>query len=281
MHKQHVSTYTTHTTMQYVWKGCCMGVADVIPGVSGSTIALLLGIYDRFIQGLKQLNVLFIWYALLLLYDKKYANQYQYHVRRIDWRFFIPLGIGMITGVASIVFLFSLIEHKTWVYALFLGLIVVSTTIFAHTHSVHQHLTWLFVGILLGLMILTLPIFMMQSTILAGFLGFGAMLIPGISGAYVLIIIGMYEPIMYALRHMVWWTLIPFIIGGIVAISVVPKLMHMLLPQHSKQVYACCVGIIIGSLYVLMEASLLFTSAPHAIISFGVLGVGVLLWLVR
>lgn len=112
-------------------KGMCMGFADVVPGVSGGTVALVLGIYVRFIEGIKSLNIGWLLSLMRWLFsgfDSRHLDDAKHHFFRIHWAFLIPLGAGIIVafGIGSQVIPPLMDEHPALMRAFFMGLVLAS-----------------------------------------------------------------------------------------------------------------------------------------------------------
>lgn len=173
--------------------GIAMGIIDVIPGISGGTVAFLTGIHEDLLRSIQSLHL--------------------QKPKEIAWQFLIKLGCGIVLGFIACAYLLQpLLQDpsvRPYLYACFLGMIGVSTWQSAKKASIItlKRGVAFFVGMLIaflcsGKSIFFLPFFLHPiGLILAGFLAAGAMLLPGISGSYLLWIIGVYPFILKALSR--------------------------------------------------------------------------------
>ncbi|MFL2874896.1 MAG: DUF368 domain-containing protein [Pseudohongiellaceae bacterium] len=176
-----------------------MGAADIVPGVSGGTMALVLGIYKQFIEAIKSFDL--IWLKSCLSLDLREIHS------RPHFSFLIPLVFGVICAIIFFTKIISLpsllITNPEAIYALFSGLVLGSVIIlFKDTTNVSAlySVSLIFGGLSLGIFILTVaPTNLPDTTttlFLAGVLATSAMVLPGVSGSLVLLIIGKYTTIL-------------------------------------------------------------------------------------
>lgn len=237
-------------------KGACMGAADVIPGVSGGTIAFIMGIYDEFVGSLAAIN----GEAVRLLLK----GQFKAFWKHINGSFLLSLGIGI---VASVILLAGLMQMllsdfpiQTW--AFFFGLIVASSIFILRGISgwkIREGLILVF-GIILGAVICTLSPTKTPDGLwfifLSGALAICAMILPGISGSFILLILGKYQFIMGCISDLTsgvevghnLMILSIFGIGLIVGILSFSRFLHWLLARWQKETMIALAGFIIGSL---------------------------------
>ena len=184
-------------------KGACMGAADVIPGVSGGTIAFIMGIYDEFVGSLASINT----EAVKLLFKGRFKEFWKH----INGSFLLSLVIGI--GI-SVVCLAGLMQYllankpiQTW--AFFFGLIVASSIFIIRGISGWKIREGLFLvfGILLGIVICTLSPTQTPDGLwfifISGATAICAMILPGISGSFILLILGKYQYIMGVISDLV------------------------------------------------------------------------------
>ncbi len=237
-------------------KGVCMGAADVIPGVSGGTIAFIMGIYDEFVGALASINT----EALKLLLSGKFKAFWKH----INGSFLLSLGIGI--GV-SIICLARAMQyflecHPIQTWAFFFGLIVASSVLIIRGikgWGIREILFGVF-GVILGAVICTLTPTQTPNDLwfifLSGALAICAMVLPGISGSFILLILGKYEFIMGAISDLIsginfgqnLLILSVFGVGVIVGILAFSKFLHWLLARWQKETVIVLAGFIIGSL---------------------------------
>ena len=237
-------------------KGACMGAADVIPGVSGGTIAFIMGIYDKFVASLAAINA----EAVKLFFTGKFKEFWQH----INGGFLLSLVVGIGVSVISLATvmqtLLSDFPIQTW--AFFFGLIVASSIFILRGISGWglREILLLIGGILLGVTICTLSPTQTPDALwfifLSGAIAICAMILPGISGSFILLILGKYQYILGAVSDLVAGQNVVgnlliigvFAIGAVVGILSFSKFLHWLLSRWHKQALIILAGFIIGSL---------------------------------
>lgn len=237
-------------------KGACMGAADVIPGVSGGTIAFIMGIYDKFVASLAAINA----EAVKLFFTGKFKEFW----RHINGGFLLSLVVGIGISIISLATvmqtLLSDFPIQTW--AFFFGLIVASSIFILRGISGWglREILFLIGGVVLGVTICTLSPTQTPDALwfifLSGAIAICAMILPGISGSFILLILGKYQYILGAVSDLVAGQNIVdnlliigvFAIGAVVGILSFSKLLHWLLSRWHKQVLIILAGFIIGSL---------------------------------
>lgn len=237
-------------------KGACMGAADVIPGVSGGTIAFIMGIYDKFVASLAAINA----EAVKLFFTGKFKEFW----RHINGGFLLSLVVGIGVSVISLATvmqtLLSDFPIQTW--AFFFGLIVASSIFILRGISGWglREILFLIGGILLGVTICTLSPTQTPDALwfifLSGAIAICAMILPGISGSFILLILGKYQYILGAVSDLVAGQNVAgnlliigvFAIGAVVGILSFSKFLHWLLSRWHKQTLIILAGFIIGSL---------------------------------
>lgn len=237
-------------------KGACMGAADVIPGVSGGTIAFIMGIYDKFVASLAAINA----EAVKLFFTGKFKEFW----RHINGGFLLSLVVGIGVSVISLATvmqtLLSDFPIQTW--AFFFGLIVASSIFILRGISGWglREILFLIGGVALGVVICTLSPTQTPDALwfifLSGAIAICAMILPGISGSFILLILGKYQYILGAVSDLVAGQNIAgnlliigvFAIGAVVGILSFSKFLHWLLSRWHKQALIILAGFIIGSL---------------------------------
>ena len=237
-------------------KGACMGAADVIPGVSGGTIAFIMGIYDKFVASLAAINA----EAVKLFFTGKFKEFW----RHINGGFLLSLVVGIGVSVISLATvmqtLLSDFPIQTW--AFFFGLIVASSIFILRGISGWglREIIFLIGGVVLGVVICTLSPTQTPDALwfifLSGAIAICAMILPGISGSFILLILGKYQYILGAVSDLVAGQNIAgnlliigvFAIGAVVGILSFSKFLHWLLSRWHKQALIILAGFIIGSL---------------------------------
>jgi putative membrane protein len=237
-------------------KGACMGAADVIPGVSGGTIAFIMGIYDEFVGSLASIN----GEAVKLLAKGRFAEFWKH----INGSFLLSLAVGILASVILLAGLMQMLLSdfpiQTW--AFFFGLIVASSIFILRGISGWKVREGLMVvlGIILGTVICTLSPTETPDGLwfifLSGALAICAMVLPGISGSFILLILGKYQFIMGTISDFfagVNFTqnlmiLSVFAVGAAVGILGFSRFLHWLLARWQKETMIVLAGFIIGSL---------------------------------
>ena len=237
-------------------KGACMGAADVIPGVSGGTIAFIMGIYDEFVGSLASINADAV--RMLL------KGQFKAFWKHINGTFLLSLVIGIGVSVISLASLMQyLLEwHPIQTWAFFFGLIVASSIFILRGISGWRWRDGLLLifGVLLGATICTLSPTQTPDALwfifLSGAIAICAMILPGISGSFILLILGKYQFIMGCISDLTSGVdfgrnlliLSVFMIGAVIGILSFSKLLHWLLARWQKETMLVLAGFIIGSL---------------------------------
>ena len=236
-------------------KGACMGGADVIPGVSGGTIAFITGIYDEFVGSIASINM----EAVRLLLRGRFKDFWKH----INGSFLLALIAGIGISVLSLAGLmqYLLESHPIQTWAFFFGLIVASSIFILRGISGWKLREMLLVigGVVLGVKVCTLSPTQTPDALwfifLSGAIAFCAMILPGISGSFILLILGKYEYIMGVITGLFsgnfasnFLILCVFLVGAVVGILGFSKFLHWLLARWHKETLIVLAGFIIGSL---------------------------------
>lgn len=238
-----------------------MGSADIVPGVSGGTIALVLGIYERLIASVRAGSSALGAFARL---DGATGVAW---LKRVDWLFILPLGTGIGLAIIALSHILERLLHEQAVLmsALFLGLVAGSVVIAWKLLTVRDLrravvivLVALVVFMLLGLREDTSSDTAAQVTdpALWAFFGSGAvaivaMILPGISGSFILVMLGMYGPLLSAVTSRDLGSLGVFIVGAVIGLALFSQILHRALRDHYNTVMAALIGLMVGSLRVL------------------------------
>ncbi len=237
-------------------KGACMGAADVIPGVSGGTIAFITGIYDEFVGSIARVDMEAV--RMLL---KGRIRDFWAHIN--GW-FLLSvvagIGVSVVTLAGLMQTLLTTYPIQTW--AFFFGLIVASSLFILRGISGWKvrEVLLVILGVILGVTICTLSPTQTPDALwfilLSGALAICAMILPGISGSFILLILGKYQYIMGAISGLVagqdfgrnLLILGVFMVGAVVGILGFSKFLHWLLARWNKETLIVLAGFIIGSL---------------------------------
>ncbi len=230
-------------------KGFFMGAANVVPGVSGGTVALITGIYKEIIEALNSLMEKETWKAL-------FKGDFKGFWKQVHGTFLLWMAIGVVLSVFSLAKLMTyVLEHfpvQTW--AFFFGLIVASAILMFKDIKGWGIKEILFTlgGVALGLLVCTLSPTQTPDNwffiFLCGAIAVCTMILPGISGSFILVIMGKYDFIMQAVADLDWSVLIIFALGCVVGILAFAKFLHWLLDHFEKQTMLVLLGFILGSL---------------------------------
>lgn len=233
-----------------------MGAADVIPGVSGGTIAFITGIYDQLISSINSINGT----AVKLFFSGKFKEFWKH----INGNFLLSLFCGIIISVLSLAGLMQyLLEyHPIQTWAFFFGLIVASSIFILRGIEGWnlKSVIFLILGVILGIVVCTLSPTQTPDALwfifLSGALAICAMILPGISGSFILLILGKYKYIMGTITGVTTGTAVGeglvilgvFAVGAVCGILAFSRFLHWLLARYHKQTLLVLAGFIIGSL---------------------------------
>lgn len=230
-------------------KGFFMGAANVVPGVSGGTIALITGIYKEIIGALNSLMEKETWKAL-------FKGNFKDFWKQVHGTFLLWLAIGVLLSVFSLAKLmtFVLEHHPVQTWAFFFGLIIASAILMFKDIKGWgiREILFALSGIALGLAVCTLSPTQTPDNglfvFLCGAIAVCTMILPGISGSFILVIMGKYDFIMQAVSDLNWPVLIVFALGCVVGILAFSKFLHWLLGRFEKPTMLVLLGFVLGSL---------------------------------
>lgn len=250
-------------------RGIFMGSADIIPGVSGGTIALITGIYERLVHGISRINFTFI--KPLIKGDFKGFKERL--IYEIDFELFIPLilGIGIAMVTLAKVISYLLKTQTAYTFSFFLGLILASSYILYTkldelniklivTTIIGIILAYIFVGLNPIATNHTLPVLF-----ISGVIAICAMILPGISGSFILLLLGQYEYMLNSLNSLNFSEIITFCVGALIGILGFSKLLNYLLENYESITMAFLIGVMIGTLR--LPVNMITTAIPGDLIS--------------
>lgn len=230
-------------------KGFGMGAANVIPGVSGGTIALLTGIFGRIIDCLNSFMEIETWKLVI-------KGQWKEFWQKIDGRFLVALFIGVVASIFSLARLMEYVLNyypvQTW--AFFFGMIAASGVVMLMGIKGWKAVDvfWAVLGLVLGVLICTLSPTTTPDDLwfiaIIGAIAICTMILPGVSGSFILLIFGKYEYIMNAVNEMNIPVLVALVIGCGVGILAFSKFLHWLLARYERQTMLVLLGFVLGSL---------------------------------
>lgn len=246
--------YGPVTVLTTFASGFLMGAADLVPGVSGGTIALVVGIYERFVANLRQGSR-----AASLLLRGGFRDGFR-AVGYVEWSFLAPLFVGVLTAVAILArgLEHLLEEEPVRLSALFFGLIVGSVAVAAsELRTRSPRIAVIVVGsavatfLLLGLRGGGFEDPSLVVVFAGGALAVSAMILPGISGSFILLMLGLYEAVLGAVSQRELAVVAVFGLGAVVGLGSFATLLNWLLTRYREVVLAVLIGLMAGSLRVL------------------------------
>lgn len=269
------------TSLDYFARGMLMGGADIIPGVSGGTIALIVGVYERLVAALSHL----VTFGLSLIRLDRAAAQQAW--RAVDWRLVLPLGGGIVTALLiGARFIPGLMEqYPMHMRALFFGLVAASLAIpWQRIARVTPHLVLLgLVAAVVAFLLVGLPQLHVAQPSLPRVFGSAAvaicaMILPGVSGAFLLEVLGIYTPTLEAVNARDWIYILTFATGAVVGLGLFSKILDALLRRYHDATMAVLIGLIAGALralwpYVEADGALRWPAAGEPIGSVVLMGV--------
>ncbi len=225
-----------------------MGAADVVPGVSGGTMAFILGIYEELLNAIKSFDLkslrLFAGFQWIAFFEK------------ISWQFLLALGLGILTAIFTLSrFLTWLLENEpVLIWSFFLGLIVASVV--AVSKRIKKWTPSLWVSLLFGLVGIYLIVGLVPVStpndlwflFASGALAICAMILPGISGSFILVLLGKYQFVLQAVNERDFFVLGVVAVGACVGLALFSRLLAWLLVKYHDLMVALLTGLMIGSL---------------------------------
>jgi putative membrane protein len=233
-------------------RGLCMGIADVIPGVSGGTIAFITGIYGRLIHSLSSIDANLLP-GLAGNWKKSFGS-----LKKLDWALFMPLGSGILLSIVlfSGAVKYFLVFHTSVTFAFFFGLILASAFVLIRKlpRRRFHHTIFLSLGFVGAYVLAGATSFMTNHSLLiiflSGIAAIAAMILPGISGAFILLLLGQYEFIINALHALNVAVVVVFGLGAIIGLLVFSKLLQRLIRRYKWLTLSFLTGLMLGSLRV-------------------------------
>lgn len=239
-------------TVDYIklfFKGVFMGIADAIPGISGGTIALLLGIYEELISTISGLN--------FSLITKLKNNGFKSFWESLNGNFLITLVLGI--GISLILFVKIsanlLTSHPLYVWSFFLGLIL------ATVYVIYKLIeSWNLVNIISTLLMIAFSIILTSDSLnisddtnlfyilICGIIASSAMILPGISGSLILVILGVYKILVEALDNLDVKIISSFLVGAVIGVISFSKILKWLFNNYKSLAYSIMLGLVIGSI---------------------------------
>ena len=230
-------------------KGMAMGAADVVPGVSGGTIAFISGIYEELLNSISSFN--------LSLFSVLKNEGFKKVWKMVNGRFLLALFIGICISVLSLAKLIeNLLEnHPILIWSFFFGLVLASIIYIAKQIKIWNIKSYLYLifGLIFAYYITTLnPVISQNSSpwflFLAGMIAICAMILPGISGSFILVLLGAYKPILNAINKKDFFSVVIFMAGAILGLLTFSRVLKWLFSKYKNYTLALLIGFIAGSL---------------------------------
>jgi len=229
-------------------KGFCMGVADIIPGISGGTIAFILGIYEELILSIKSFDIPFLKRLLQCRFKEAFAS--------VAWPFLCAVFCGIAGAILTFSKLISwLIQNKpVLIYSFFFGLIFATIPIMVRIiqrWTLPKILAVFFSALITYFFVGLVPYSTPEAAwfvFLSGAIAISAMILPGISGAFILVLLGKYQFILDAVNQRDLLNLGIFVLGVIAGIVSFVRVLHWLFSRYHDLTVTILTGIVIGSL---------------------------------
>ena len=229
-------------------KGFCMGAADVVPGVSGGTMAFILGIYEDLLNAIRSFDLTFL--RLLSSFKIREALEHT------SWRFLLALGSGILFAIFTLAKLISwlLFNYPIFIWSFFFGLVLASVvTVVRHINN------WtpaLFVVALLGTAGAYVLVGLMPAVtpnapwflFLSGAVAICAMILPGISGSFILVLLGKYQYVLDAVNNRDFITLFLVAAGAVAGLTIFSRFLGWLFRKYHDLTIALLCGLMLGSL---------------------------------
>lgn len=243
-------------------RGALIGIVETIPGISGGTVALVVGIYQQLIESA---SAMIRWGVSLIRGRREDAREYWNH---ISWRLIIPLGIGMVAAVFTVAGpVVDLVEtYPERMRSLFFGMVAASVMVpllmvrddvaYRRKRLGIRHLLMFLAGIVVAFGVLSLPAASdlephWYIVLPAAAIAVSALVLPGLSGSLVLLTLGLYEPTLRAVEALDFGYLLVLGAGMLVGLVVIVQILKWLLEHHHATTLIILSGVMIGALRAL------------------------------
>jgi putative membrane protein len=251
--RQHIDLSDPKTPMEYLrlfLTGFAMGASDIVPGVSGGTMAFILGVYETLINAIKSFNV----DAIRLAINFKIKELLEH----VSFKFLVALGLGLLTAVVLLAgFLSDTMEDphgKIFLFAFFFGLVLASIiTVGAKVKwSIITALSFVIGAVVAFVIVNVVPTEGEHTPLIlfvSGMIAITAMILPGISGSFMLLIMGQYDYILTSVSERDLPPIITVGLGAVVGIILFSRVLSYLLARFYDITVAVLVGFMAGSLW--------------------------------
>ncbi|HLV37040.1 MAG TPA: DUF368 domain-containing protein [Spirillospora sp.] len=248
--KDHSHPKTLREYLRLFFTGLAIGSADLVPGVSGGTMAFILGVYEDLLNGIKSFNLNAVRLAL--------SFRIKELLEQLPLRFLIALGLGIGTAVLTLANVLSATladdTGRIYLFAFFFGLVVASIV------AIGGKVKWsvmtaapLVIGAVVAFVIVNLAPVSADPTplnlFIAGAIAICAMILPGISGSFILLIMGHYDNVLNAVSNRDFVTVAIVAAGCVLGIVIFSRILSWLLQRYYQPTVAALIGFMIGSLW--------------------------------
>ena len=251
LHRATTALGTPRAKLMLYLKGVAMGLGDSVPGISGGTIAVITKIYDQLVFSIRAVDLT----ACALFF----GGQFKALWLHINGTFLLILAIGILSGllISASTVLFLLENYFAPLMTFFIGMVLASSWLLKNEFSIAawQNLLTLFLGLLLAISIAFISPrsaeLSLSYVFLSGAIAISAMILPGLSGAFILLLLGVYEFILNALLSFDLPYIAAFMLGCALGLIAFSRLLSWLLRTHHQLSYAFITGMLLGSLSAL------------------------------
>ncbi len=242
----------SRNTSDYItlfFKGIFMGIADAMPGISGGTIALLLGIYEELIESISELKI--------SLFSKLINKGFKSFWEKLNGNFLLVLVSGIGISLISFVKISAsfLESFPLFIWSFFLGLIFATVYVIYKLINQWHNLNFFFliISIIFSIFLSSFSAYdtdeiSLLYILFSGIIASSAMILPGISGSLILVILGVYAYLIKALDNLELIVIFTFISGAIIGLLGFSKILKYLFNNHRDVTYTIMLGLVIGSI---------------------------------
>jgi len=242
----------SRNTSDYItlfFKGIFMGIADAMPGISGGTIALLLGIYEELIESISKLKI--------SLFSKLINKGFKSFWEKLNGNFLLVLVSGIGISLISFVKISAsfLESFPLFIWSFFLGLIFATVYVIYKLINQWHNLNFFFliISIIFSIFLSSFSAYdtdeiSLLYILFSGIIASSAMILPGISGSLILVILGVYAYLIKALDNLELIIIFTFISGAIIGLLGFSKILKYLFNNHRDATYTIMLGLVIGSI---------------------------------
>ena len=242
----------SRNTSDYItlfFKGIFMGIADAMPGISGGTIALLLGIYEELIESISELKI--------SLFSKLINKGFNSFWEKLNGNFLLVLVSGIGISLISFVKISAsfLESFPLFIWSFFLGLIFATVYVIYKLINQWHNLNFFFliISIIFSIFLSSFSAYdtdeiSLLYILFSGIIASSAMILPGISGSLILVILGVYAYLIKALDNLELIVIFTFISGAIIGLLGFSKILKYLFNNHRDSTYTIMLGLVIGSI---------------------------------